>query len=69
MSIHGALYCGSLRRIAPNADLEAAKDAAEEIITTLCTEFFGLAVEIAWQPGTKDSSWVWPGATRTTGGH
>jgi hypothetical protein len=52
------LFCGSLPWIESDADDDAAKYAATGLVSSLCTEFFGLAVDVAWRPNGRPGSWT-----------
>lgn len=57
-SSRGAQHCGTLPWTGPEADDDAAKDAAEGLISSLCTEFFGLAVDVSWRTAANGSGWI-----------
>jgi hypothetical protein len=54
---NGALFCGSLSWIEPDASDEQAKWAAEGSVATFCTEFFHIAVDVTWAEN-ESHSWI-----------
>jgi hypothetical protein len=49
-TVDGALVCGRLTDVPADADPAVARAAATAVLTALCQDFHGTAIDVTWEP-------------------